>query len=64
MQRASSAAYDALARRATQCSFSSAFHARGSSTAGFDSSVERVYSLLIAPAVVAIGAVGLYRVCR
>jgi hypothetical protein len=63
MLRGASAA-EALARRATQCSFSSAFHIRGAETRGFAPAVERVYVTLVAPAVVALGGMTLYRLWR
>ncbi len=59
MRAATSA--EALARRATQCSFSSAFHIQGSSTAGFTSTVEKTYTLLVCPAVALLGGVALWR---
>jgi len=63
MPRAATAA-EALARRATQCSFSSAFHIRGAEARGFSSAVERTYVFLIAPPVAALGAVALWRLAR
>ena len=61
--RAASAA-EALARRATQCSFTSAFHVKGSTTRGFAAQTERAYVYLIAPAVCALGAATLWRLVR
>jgi hypothetical protein len=63
MQRAATAA-DALARRATQCSFSSAFHVRDAETRAFAPLTERVYVFLIAPAVGLMGATALWRLWR
>lgn len=60
MQRAAPAAADVLARRATQCSFSSAFHVRDAAP-GVKAAVDGVYSWLLAPAMVVIAGVGLYR---
>ena len=60
MTRAASAA-ESLARRATQCSFSSAFHITGSSTQGFSATVERTYTVLICPAVALLGGAALWR---
>ena len=61
--RAASAA-DTFVRRATQCSFSSAFHITGSQTRGFAAQTERVYVFLIAPAICALGAATLWRLVR
>ena len=63
MMRAASAA-ETLARRATQCSFSSAFHIRGAEARGFSSAVEGAYLYLIAPPVVVLGAAVLWRFVR
>jgi hypothetical protein len=57
----SASAAEALARRATQCSFSSAFHITGSGTQNFSATVERTYTLLICPAVALLGATCLWR---
>jgi hypothetical protein len=57
-------AAETLARRAAQCSFSSAFHIRGSETRGFSKAVENSYVFLVAPAVVALGGATLYRLLR
>ena len=40
---------------------SSAFHVRGATTAGYASSLERVYTFVIGPTVVALGGAALYR---
>ena len=59
--RAATAA-DMIARRATTCSFSSAFHIRGGrQEAAFSSAVGNVYMALVAPAVFGMGAVALWR---
>ena len=61
MQRAAAQlAGDALARRATQCSFSSAFHVPGQ-TPRAQKAVSDIYSLLLAPPIVLMGAYGLWR---
>lgn len=61
--RAVSAA-ETLARRAAQCSFSSAFHIKNAETRNFSKAVESSYVFFIAPAVVALGGAALYRLLR
>jgi len=59
MQRLPSAA-ESLARRAVSCSVSSAFHVRGASPA-FVRGRDQAYSLVVLPAVAALGAAALWR---
>lgn len=51
---------DVLVRRATQCSFSSAFHI--DANAATKRTINRVYLFMIVPAVGLCGGVGLYRI--
>lgn len=52
---------DVLARRATQCSFSSAFHQDAGTSPAVRAGTNSVYTWLIAPVVVLCAAVGLWR---
>jgi hypothetical protein len=58
----SSSAATALARRATQCSFSSAFHAQLAPEV--QAVTNRVYTWLLVPVLVLGGAIGAYRLDR
>jgi hypothetical protein len=58
--RLAAAPRDVLVRRATQCSFSSAFHVDYASPAA-KRAVDSVYTWLVAPALVVLGGAGLYR---
>jgi hypothetical protein len=55
---------DTLASRATQCSFSSAFHIKNSEVRGFSASVEQAYMVCIVPAVLALAGAAALRLLR
>ena len=55
---------DTLASRATQCSFSSAFHIKNSEVRGFSASVEQAYLVCIVPAVLALAGATALRLLR